>query len=292
MFSNRNRGQTVELYKRFPLTLFLLFLCTLLFIITSREKASVIERDGEAVFQVGRTPTYRALCFDFPQASEELLQFALRYPLVTLDRVNQLTGKASDAYHDAVAIPKWEGLYSYALQGDQVTVAEIESKPMFEKIEKGQVWRFFTPVLLHASLLHLLFNMSWLWSLGLLIEMRIGSTKFFFMVLLIALFSNCAQYLMSGPMFVGFSGVACGILGFIWMRQKIAPWDGYPLPLATFFTALLFIGIMVLLQLIAFIGDLFNIWSFRPGIANTAHIVGGLTGIVIGMIPYFGEVSE
>jgi hypothetical protein len=51
--------------------------------------------------------------------------------------------------------------------------------PIFQKIKEGQVYRIITPVFLHGSLLHILFNMIWLFLLMKLIEMKLGVFKTF-----------------------------------------------------------------------------------------------------------------
>ena len=99
----------------------------------------------------------------------------------------------------------------------------------FEKIRQGEVWRLFTPCLLHFDFLHILFNMAWLWILGKQIEERIHWKKLGLLILIVGIVSNTAQYLVSGPSFLGFSGIVVGMAGFIWMRQRNAPWEGYPL---------------------------------------------------------------
>ena len=99
----------------------------------------------------------------------------------------------------------------------------------------GQLWRVFTPALLHANPVHLLFNMSWLWGLGAMLEARFGSGRYAAGVLLVAALSNLAEYYVDmqlylpilglfavapGPFFGGMSGVAVGLFGFAWGRMK------------------------------------------------------------------------
>ena len=72
-------------------------------------------------------------------------------------------------------------------------------RTLFGKIRQGEVWRLFTPVLLHGGILHLLFNMAWVWMFGRLIEQRLGSFKYLFLSIIVGVISNVAQYLMSGP---------------------------------------------------------------------------------------------
>ena len=99
----------------------------------------------------------------------------------------------------------------------------------------GQVWRLFTPALLHANPMHLLFNMSWLWGLGAALEGRFGSGRFAAGVALAAAVSNVAEYYVNmelylpvlglfefrpSPLFGGMSGVAVALFGFAWGRMR------------------------------------------------------------------------
>jgi len=88
----------------------------------------------------------------------------------------------------------------------------------FYDILHGQVWRLVTPILIHVSLIHLLFNMLWLHSLGRMIESRQGWRFLTLMVLVLAVLSNCAQCLHAGPEVTGITGVVFGLFGFVWVR--------------------------------------------------------------------------
>ncbi len=95
------------------------------------------------------------------------------------------------------------------------------------EIFRGQVWRLFTPIFLHASLLnggigflHILFNMLWLMDLGGIIERVQGGWSLLIKVLVIGGLSNLLQYYVAGPAFGGMSGVVFGLLGYSWMRGR------------------------------------------------------------------------
>ena len=97
---------------------------------------------------------------------------------------------------------------------------------------------------------------------------------------------------MSGPYFIGLSGVVVGMVGFIWQRQRKAPWEGYPLNKPTILFIVIFVAVMALLEFFAFFMHLFTTFALSPNIANTAHIVGGLVGIGLGRLPFFQRKTQ
>jgi len=139
------------------------------------------------------------------------------------------------------------------------------------EVREGQVWRLLTPIFIHLSLTHILFNMYWLWDLGSLIEIRRGSKALILLVVIIGIASNLGQYLYAGPAFGGMSGVIYGMLGFIWLRGQRDPASGLYLAPTTLAVML----VWFFLCLFGVIGD----------VANGAHAVGLITGIILGASP-------
>src|SRR5438045_2341212 len=48
---------------------------------------------------------------------------------------------------------------------------------MLVEVRHGQIWRLFTPAIIHLGFLHILFNMLWLRDLGSMIEARQGTLQ-------------------------------------------------------------------------------------------------------------------
>ena len=107
-------------------------------------------------------------------------------------------------------------------------------EPQFLEILQGQLWRLITPIFVHFGILHLIMNTVVLWMFGRLMESIHGAAPYFCIIVFIAIISNTAQYLVSGPLFGGLSGVLYGLLGFIWAMGKLSP--SYPLRLNPKFT--------------------------------------------------------
>ncbi len=235
---------------------------------------------------VGLTPIQRNLFFDYPKAMESMNQVILRYNIRSLEDLPKLTRPGQRQLRQAEEIPMWNGLVAETTQW--IYTGDFDNKaPLFEKIREGQVWRFFSPCLLHKDIIHLLFNMGWLLLLGLQIERRLFKYRFLLLILSIGIVSNTAQYLLGGPYFLGFSGVVVGLTGFIWTRQKKAPYEGYPLPRATALFVFYFVLAMMVLEVIAVLARaLFSI-AFPLNIANTAHVAGGITGLILGRCAFF-----
>lgn len=179
----------------------------------------------------------------------------------------------------------WPGFYTLFLN-KMPFISSISSYPIFSSIKQGEIWRLVSPVLLHGNFIHLFFNMLCLWVLGQQVEERIGITRYISLTLLLAVITNTAQYLMTGPLFVGYSGILTGLISFIWTRQKVAPWEGYTLSSTAVLFSMIFIGIMITLQIISFALYRFQI-NYPLNIANTAHIVGILFGFIFAKIPLF-----
>jgi len=136
------------------------------------------------------------------------------------------------------------------------------------EVKRGEVWRLFTPALLHFGPLHLLFNLYWLHVLGGMIERRQGSLFLLALILASALTSNVAQFYGVGPYFGGLSGVIAGLFGYVWMKTYFDPSEGYFLhPNTVFF--------MLACMLLATTGAL-------GPVANYAHGAGLLTGVIWG----------
>jgi len=132
------------------------------------------------------------------------------------------------------------------------------------EVADGQVWRLVTPIFLHFGFLHLIFNMLWLKDLGSMIEHRQSSPFLGFLVLVIAVSSNFAQYLASSPAFGGMSGVVYGLFGYAWIRGRFDVQSGLFVAKNT----AVFLLVWLVICFAGIVGQ----------VANTAHVVGLITG--------------
>jgi GlpG protein len=139
------------------------------------------------------------------------------------------------------------------------------------EVRRGEVWRLFTPALLHFGWPHLLFNLWILWDLGVLIEQRRGPRLLLTLVLVLGVLSNLGQYMVSGPRFGGFSGIIYGLLGYVWMMGRYHPAAGMGLHPQT-----------VVMMLVWFVICLTG--ALGVPVANTAHGVGLVAGVVWGRL--------
>jgi len=85
-------------------------------------------------------------------------------------------------------------------------------------IDWTQPWRLVTPMLIHFGLLHLLFNMLWLYRLGSQIEHVQGGGALLALVVLTQVPGSWAQFHLTGPIFGGMSGVVYGLFGYTWIQ--------------------------------------------------------------------------
>jgi membrane associated rhomboid family serine protease len=126
--------------------------------------------------------------------------------------------------------PKWTEFPRYpvitgtAVLALAVTIAwwsKLDVSPLFETamIRRGELWRLVTSIFPHASLLHLAFNIYWLWVFGTLVEQVYGHLKTAALLALFALGSGAVEFAFAlGG--VGLSGVGYGLFGFLWVLSR------------------------------------------------------------------------
>lgn len=179
-------------------------------------------------------------------------------------------------------------LGSQALLGGDVPA--YFGKKINEYILAGQLWRFFTPMLLHGSILHIGFNMYALLRLGAPLERRFGNVRFLLLYLAGAFAGNVFSFLLSESNSLGASTAIFGLLGaelvFLYQNRQLLGRQAKA-------------GIKDVIQL-AVINLLIGL---TPGIDNWGHLGGLFGGLLFtwfagpklrleGAYPYFQVIDE
>ena len=154
----------------------------------------------------------------------------------------------------------------------QVTGNYLTTTSFDYVLANHEYWRLITPIFIHFSIMHIAFNLLWVWDIGRKIEKFIGSAFYLVLVLVTALASNYLQYLdIESPLFGGMSGVVYAIIGFAWLAPQLIP--NCP--------NLISKPIMVFLMLWLALGYTSFFSQIGLGeIANTAHLIGLVCGLV------------
>lgn len=140
------------------------------------------------------------------------------------------------------------------------------------RVAGGEPWRLLSYAVLHGSVLHLLFNLSTLLSLGPALERSLGSVRFLLLYVVSALgggLGTCLLYEPGKPV-VGGSGALFGMLG-----AAIA------LNMRSGRHLLAFLDFEGPRRLLANVALNLAIGYFLPFISNTCHIGGLLAGFVL-----------
>ena len=137
-------------------------------------------------------------------------------------------------------------------------------------VEAGDWYRIFTPVLVHANITHILFNMYALYQLGPAIEARAGKPSYLGLLLASAGWGGAFAYHLGGPrdVLVGASGAIFGLFG-LWLHSAFRLRDtafGRNLLSSLGFTLALNMALPFLI----------------PGISWQGHLGGLVAGVLIG----------
>jgi len=182
------------------------------------------------------------------------------------------------------AVPKWTEFHRYpvvagtALLATGVTLAwwgKADVGPLFENamVRQGELWRLATSMLPHVGLMHLAFNLYWLWIFGTLVEEIFGHVKTAALILFLGVASGAFEYgfLIGG---VGLSGAGYGLFGLLWVLSRRDPrfHDALDSRTAKLFVIWFFFCILL------------TAGNVMP-VANVAHgagaVMGGLLGLAI-----------
>src|SRR4051812_5856502 len=133
-------------------------------------------------------------------------------------------------------------------------------------------WRLFLSIFPHIGFFHLLFNVYWLWVLGTVLEEVYGHARTAALVVLFAVVSMAAEFaLFDGG--VGLSGVNYGLVGLLWVLSKRDRRfvDAMDQRTVNLMVAWFFFCIAL------------TVTKVEP-IANVAHGMGALLGVLVGLI--------
>ncbi|MFZ6758248.1 rhomboid family intramembrane serine protease [Undibacterium sp. Ji50W] len=139
--------------------------------------------------------------------------------------------------------------------------------PGLSDVLSGQIWRLITPIFIHFNVMHIIFNMLWVWDLGRRIDREKGARFYIGFVAATAVVSNLAQYVVSqSPFFGGMSGVVYGLFGYMWIRGRFDKSFNSGMRKETVHMMLAWLVLC---------------WTGLLGpIANWAHLAGLLVGVV------------
>jgi membrane associated rhomboid family serine protease len=183
---------------------------------------------------------------------------------------------------------------SYAILGVTVVVSFLAMQPegsdllrlleLDKGLGNGEWWRLVSPVLVHASLLHLAFNMYFLYLVGPLVEQVYGSARFLLLYVLTAATASLASFLLGSGPSVGASGALFGLCGVLLVGRVLHR----PVLQGQQRAIMSQIGFLVVINLA--LG--FGMNTFGGNIDNFAHLGGLAGGLWLGLlIPPIGAAE-
>jgi len=151
--------------------------------------------------------------------------------------------------------------------------AKVDVSPLFESamIRRGELWRLVTSIFPHLGILHLAFNVYWLWVFGTSIERVYGHAKTAALIVFFGVGSGSLEFAFSAGG-AGLSGVGYGFFGLLWILASRDPRFRDSMDRRT---VELFIGWF-------FLCIVTTVTNIMP-VGNTAHGAGAVLGILTGL---------
>jgi len=141
-------------------------------------------------------------------------------------------------------------------------------------VGSGQIWRLFTPAFIHFNLMHIVFDLIWVWYLGHEIEKQERSRVLILLALAGAAISNTMQCATIGPLFGGMSGVVYAMFGFTWLTNHLKHETIYRVP----------DSLMLIMVLWLVLGMTPIMTSWTGPMASVAHLSGLAFGLLFAFL--------
>ena len=155
--------------------------------------------------------------------------------------------------------------------GNTLTKLSNFAVPGPEQVWSGHYLGLFTSFFVHLSLMHIAFNMLWLWRLGGTLEMTVPLWKYVLFLVGGTVVGSCCELLISGQTGAGASGAGYALMGLLWAGRgfhdswrKVATRENMQLFLVW--------GVLCI----------FLTATHTMAIANGAHFGGFLFGLAVG----------
>lgn len=144
----------------------------------------------------------------------------------------------------------------------------------------GQWWRLLTPVFMHFGMMHLTFNLVWIWVFGRQVEWIDGAWRWLAFIVLWGVVSNVTQYACGSAWFGGLSGIVYGVMGYVWWNARYNARSGYQIPPWLLSLSL----VWVLLGML----PIPESWGW-PQMGNGAHLGGLVIGVITALVCQRGQ---
>lgn len=161
----------------------------------------------------------------FRQPSRPTITIAL----MILAAANVIVATLLDAYSQPPGSPVWTWL----------------GAPTAEQLRAGAVWGYLSSIFPHGNLLHLAFNLAWLWPFGKWLETGDNRWHVVAVVVLSAWCGTGLQVLIGGQTGIGLSGVVYGLFGYAWIRGWYQPEEQLKRNIVVLFAAWFLVAIII-----------------------------------------------
>lgn len=149
------------------------------------------------------------------------------------------------------------------------------------QIQHGELWRLLSSCFLHIDLIHIAFNLYWLWYFGTFCERVFGTLRTAGLFVLLGVFASAVDFAVAVGG-VGLSGIGYGLFTFCWFLSRVDP---------------RFRGVMnsniVFVFVFWFALCIYGTYAGFMHVANVAHGAGAVMGVVLGwMVSGFARTTS